>query len=137
MQDIGLWVVAEIEMKKSKPAREPRRSELPADPWCRFANSHFATWHWPAYLRPPSTEYPECAACEADPGRQPARSVLPRPDKPSGDGGSRGCGPRSLSSRVLCALTLSLVHEFPRWDWPLYGHSRSIFHPSGPSPARP
>jgi len=23
-------------------AREPRRSELPADPWSRFANSHFA-----------------------------------------------------------------------------------------------
>src|SRR5258707_1097310 len=46
-----------------------------ADPWCRFSNSHFATWHWPAYLRPPSTEYPECAACGDGPDRQPARSV--------------------------------------------------------------
>ena len=54
-----------------------RRSELPADPWCRFANSHSATWNRPACLRPPSTGCPECAACGDGPDRQPARSVDP------------------------------------------------------------
>ena len=67
------WLIGEHRMSGEKkyylanlPAEtrsEARRSELPADPWCRFANSHSATWNWPACLRPPSTGCPECAAC--------------------------------------------------------------------------